>query len=40
MMKKSNDRPSDPPCTIEQLTEAMMALGKYIGANTDAEHET
>jgi len=37
-MKTKQDRPEDPPSTIAQLAAAMAALGKYTGANSDAEH--
>jgi hypothetical protein len=38
MKKNTDDRPDDPPSTIAQLAAAMVALGKYTGANSEAEH--
>jgi hypothetical protein len=38
MKKKTDDRPDDPPSTIAQLVAATAALGKYRGANSEAEH--
>lgn len=37
-MKKTKGRDEDPPSTVKQLAAAMMALGKYSGENSDAEH--
>lgn len=37
-MKRSNSRREDTPSTVKQLAAAMIALGKYTGENSDAEH--
>lgn len=37
-MKKRKERRDETPSTVKQLTDAMMALGKYTGENSDAEH--
>lgn len=39
-MKRNKSRHEDKPSTVKQLTEAMIALGKYTGENSDAEHTT
>ena len=38
MKKNTNDRPDDPPSMVAQLAAAAAALGKYNGANSNAEH--
>jgi len=37
-MKRRNGRREDTPSTVKQLAAAMIALGKYTGENSDAEH--
>ena len=37
-MKKIKDQREDNPSTVKQLVAAMIALGKYTGENSDAEH--
>ena len=36
--KRIDDRPDDTPATARQLAAAAAVLGRYAGANTDAEH--
>jgi hypothetical protein len=36
--KKTDDEQDETSATVSQLATAMAALGKYAGANTDAEH--
>lgn len=37
-MKKTNGRQEDKPSTVTQLAAALIALGKYSGENSEAEH--
>jgi uncharacterized membrane protein len=38
MKKIADDLPDDPPSKVGQLVAAMVALGKYTGANSDVGH--